>query len=203
MKNILKKKFDDEESDTLVMTYKSNFQFSDYDIEDSKLIEKIEQREKVLRNNMIKDVQARLEIAKSLSEIQELLSNHKNGTFLAYLEYVGMKKDMAYDLIKYWKIYQKTNSMKVFELPNRVVTKINQEMKANQDIEVEEIIEIVEAENPKEILQELKEKRINEVQKKNATGTKEKELEKIEKRLTKLFQEIAELEEKKKKLLNE
>ena len=34
----------------------------------------IEQREKVLRNNMIKDLQARLEIAKSLSEIQELLS---------------------------------------------------------------------------------------------------------------------------------
>ena len=199
MSILSKKKVDDEQ----ITTYKTKFDFSEFDINDSNLIEEIEQKEEVLKQNLIKNIKSTEQIAKGLYEINELLANHKTGTFGAYLEYVNIKKDRAYYLIDTWKLYLDTKSKKVFDLPQRMITEIKKEVKKNDDIEEAEIVEIIESDNPRENIEEIKEKRVSEVKERNKTGSLEKELQKIEKEIEKYLKKITELENKKAEIQKE
>lgn len=194
-----KKKFDDEQ----INQYKSSFNFSEFEINDIEIIEKIEEKEEVLKSNILKNIKSTEQIAKNLYEIQELLANHKTGTFGAYLEYVNIKKDKAYYLIDTWKLYLDTSLKKVFDLPQRMITEIKKEIKNNNNIEKKEIVEIIEADNPKEIIDSMKEKRIIVNNEENKTDSFEKELQKIDKEIQKYMKKISMLEEKKSEILKE
>ena len=196
------KKHDDE-----ITNYKSGFDFSAFEINDEEILDELNQKEEILKKNIIKNVKSKQEIAKSLYEIQKLMANHRTGAFIKYLEYVGIGKDRAYNLIDSWNLYQTTNLKKVFDLPQRLLTDIKQEIKRNNEIIETEIVEIIENENPKEKLNEIKEKReekekqIEEEKIINSPDILEKKIKNIEKEIQKYISKISELEKEKDDLM--
>lgn len=184
----VKKNYDTD----IINVYKSEFDFETYKIQDREEVNQITERENLLRQNILKNVNSRKEIAKNLYEIQQIMSNHKNGVFVKYLEYLGISKSNAYRLLDMWELYQNTNRDKVFDLPHSLVNKIKKE-----EIETEQQIEILEAENPSQILKNKK----NEDQ--ELIITKEEKIQKIDDKIRKLEESIKKLKKKKEKILYE
>ena len=115
-----KKKFDSVN----IVEYKSNFDFKEANIDDEETISLINEKEERLKENLLKNFNSRKEIAKMLYEIQETMAKHGSGIFLKYLDYIQIKKTMAYNLINNWKLFISTNANKVFELPYRTINEI-------------------------------------------------------------------------------
>ena len=135
-----------------------------------------------------------------LYEIQETMAKHGSGIFLKYLDYIQIKKTMAYNLINNWKLFISTNANKVFELPYRTINEISKEIKNNDDLTTNEIIEIIEDETPEKKIQEIKETRNLTLN--NTIGEVEKKIQEIDKKIQSHYKKIDKLEEEKNNLIN-
>ena len=191
-----KKKFDSVN----IVEYKSNFDFKEANIDDEETISLINEKEERLKENLLKNFNSRKEIAKMLYEIQETMAKHGSGIFLKYLDYIQIKKTMAYNLINNWKLFISTNANKVFELPYRTINEISKEIKNNDDLTTNEIIEIIEDETPKKKIQEIKETRNLTLN--NTIGEVEKKIQEIDKKIQSHYKKIDKLEEEKNNLIN-
>ena len=191
-----KKKFDSVN----IVEYKSNFDFKEANIDDEETISLINEKEERLKENLLKNFNSRKEIAKMLYEIQETMAKHGSGIFLKYLDYIQIKKTMAYNLINNWKLFISTNANKVFELPYRTINEISKEIKNNDDLTTNEIIEIIEDETPEKKIQEIKETRNLTLN--NTIGEVEKKIQEIDKKIQSHYKKIEELEEEKNNLIN-
>ena len=118
MNNLLEKERD---FNNQVQKYHSNFNFEEYEIDDEEIINGIEEKEENILKNIQQINRNRKEMSKNLYEIHLLLSKQKTGTFLGYLNYLGISKDTAYRLIDMWKLFIDTKKTKVFELTHNVV----------------------------------------------------------------------------------
>ncbi|MCP1226551.1 hypothetical protein [Sebaldella sp. S0638] len=196
MNNLLEKERD---FNNQVQKYHSNFNFEEYEIDDEKIINGIEEKEENILKNIQQINRNRKEMSKNLYEIHLLLSKQKTGTFLGYLNYLGISKDTAYRLIDMWKLFIDTKKTKVFELTHNVVKQlksITNESGDNQDI-----VEVIEADNPTERLKELKKDSKVYSTKKNMTSEDiEKEIKRIDKKIEKKYLEIENLEKEKENL---
>ena len=191
-----KKKFDSVN----IVEYKSNFDFKEANIDDEETISLINEKEKRLKENLLKNFNSRKEIAKMLYEIQETMAKHGSGIFLKYLDYIQIKKTMAYNLINNWKLFISTNANKVFELPYRTINEISKEIKNNDDLTTNDIIEIIEDETPEKKIQEIKETRNSTLN--NTIGEVEKKIQEIDKKIQSHYKKIDKLEEEKNNLIN-
>ncbi len=191
-----KKKFDSVN----IVEYKSNFDFKEANIDDEETISLINEKEERLKENLLKNFNSRKEIAKMLYEIQETMAKHGSGIFLKYLDYIQIKKTMAYNLINNWKLFISTNANKVFELPYRTINEISKEIKNNDDLTTNEIIEIIEDETPEKKIQEIKETRNLTLN--NTIGEVEKKIQEIDKKIQSHYKKIDKLEEEKNNLIN-
>ena len=138
-------------------------------------------------------------MSKNLYEIHLLLSKQKTGTFLGYLNYLGISKDTAYRLIDMWKLFIDTKKTKVFELTHNVVKQLKSITNENGDNQ--DIVQVIEAENPTERLKELKKDSKVYSTKQNMTSEDiEKEIKRIDKKIEKKYLEIENLEKEKENL---
>lgn len=94
-------------------------------------------------------------ISETLFKAQEILANHRGGTFRIWFEDLGLKKDFVYMCIKRYRLYLDYENDRVMELPEKVIKEITKE---SRDIQFsdEDIVKIIEAEKPATILQEIK-----------------------------------------------
>ncbi|WP_455087854.1 hypothetical protein [Parvimonas micra] len=136
--------------------------------------------------------------SKALYEANQVLANHnKNeGLWRKWLENVGIKKDKANMVIRKYKLFLQSKdigneNIQILELPDRAIKK----MTNNDTVFIEsEITEIISSDNPKEKFRNLELKKNTEH--KETKIFWQKELEKKEKQLNKIAEEIKKIKEK-------
>lgn len=136
--------------------------------------------------------------SKALYEANQVLANHnKNeGLWRKWLENVGIKKDKANMVIRKYKLFLQSKdigneNIQILELPDRAIKK----MTNNDTVFIEsEITEIISSDNPKEKFRNLELKKNTEH--KETKIFLQKELEKKEKQLNKIAEEIKKIKKK-------
>ena len=196
MDNLLEKERD---FNNQIQKYHSNFNFEEYEIDDEEVINGIDEKEENILKNIQQINRNRKEMSKNLYEIHLLLSKQKTGTFLGYLNYLGISKDTAYRLIDMWKLFIDTKKTKVFELTHNVVKQLKSITNENGDNQ--DIVEVIEAENPTERLKELKkDSKVYSIKENMTSKDIEKEIKRIDKKIEKKYLEIENLEKEKENL---
>ena len=183
------------------VNYKSEFDFEKFEIEDENLIKEISQKEEEILSVGKQLAKKTLELGKLLCETQQILSNNKNGTFVAWFTYMGLEKNMVYREINRWDLFQKHRNPQIAEASIRTLEFI----KKHENLEAEVIEEIIG--NPKEASEKIKEK-LNEIKKEenvyhdkhsqNKIEDIDNKIKKLQHKIVKLQHEIEKLEEKKK-----
>ena len=140
-----------------VKQYKSDFDFSAYEITDDKFISEI----RSIENNLYMAwnlIQNRTkEMCKYLYEAQEKFKTQKDGSFMAWYKSMGFSKDqVSISIMKYKQYLEYGENPMALKSSKRTVKYINQNSEILSDEKVEEILN-----NPKEapnIIKELKAK---------------------------------------------
>ena len=179
-----------------VENYHSSFDFDKYEITDEKVIREVTQNEEDIRQIGKFVAKKALELGKKLKKVQEILSSHGTGTFVAWFNSMGLDKNMVYREINRWEQFQKYRNPAIAEASVRTLEYIK---KNNDRLEEAEIVEILE--NPAESA-----KKIKEIEKK---GKEEKEIDfddkiqKLNEKIEKAYKNIEKWELEIKKLKGE
>lgn len=150
------KKIDDLPIES-VKQYKSDFDFSTYEINDDKFISEIRSIENKLFSawNLIQN--RTKEMCKYLYEAQEKFKTQKEGSFIAWYKSIGLSKDqVSISIMKYRQYLEYGENPMALESSKRTVKYINQNSENLSEEKIEEILN-----NPKEapnIIKELKAK---------------------------------------------
>ena len=150
------KKIDDLPIES-VEQYKSDFDFSAYEINDDKFISEIRSIENKLFSawNLIQN--RTKEMCKYLYEAQEKFKTQKEGSFIAWYKSIGLSKDqVSISIMKYRQYLEYGENPMALESSKRTVKYINQNSENLSEEKIEEILN-----NPKEapnIIKELKAK---------------------------------------------
>ncbi|BBM51041.1 hypothetical protein [Leptotrichia wadei] len=170
-----------------VKQYKSDFDFSAYEITDDKFISEIRNIENNLYMawNLIQN--RTKEMCKYLYEAQEKFKTQKDGSFMAWYKSMGFSKDqVSISIMKYKQYLEYGENPMALKSSKRTVKYINQNSEILSDEKVEEILN-----NPKEapnIIKELKAK---------AEIDYAKRLEEINKEIKKFQKKIRQLKTEK------
>ena len=170
-----------------VKQYKSDFDFSAYEITDDKFISEI----RSIENNLYMAwnlIQNRTkEMCKYLYEAQEKFKTQKDGSFMAWYKSMGFSKDqVSISIMKYKQYLEYGENPMALKSSKRTVKYINQNSENLSEEKVEEILN-----NPKEapnIIKELKAK---------AEIDYAKRLEEINKEIKKFQKKIRQLKTEK------
>ena len=146
-----------------VESYHSEFDFNKYEITDERVIREVTQTEEDIRQIGKFMAKKALEIGRKLKRVQEILSSHGTGTFVAWFTSLGLDKNMVYREINRWEQFEKYRNPAIAEASVRTLEYIK---KNNDKLEEAEIVEILE--DPVEAA-----KKIKEIEKK---GKKEAEI---------------------------
>lgn len=150
------KKIDDLPIES-VKQYKSDFDFSAYEINDDKFISEIRSIENKLFSawNLIQN--RTKEMCKYLYEAQEKFKTQKEGSFIAWYKSIGLSKDqVSISIMKYRQYLEYGENPMALKSSKRTVKYINQNSENLSEEKIEEILN-----NPKEapnIIKELKAK---------------------------------------------
>lgn len=170
-----------------IKQYKSDFDFSAYEITDDKFISEIRNIENNLYMawNLIQN--RTKEMCKYLYEAQEKFKTQKDGSFMAWYKSMGFSKDqVSISIMKYKQYLEYGENPMALKSSKRTVKYINQNSEILSDEKVEEILN-----NPKEapnIIKELKAK---------AEIDYAKRLEEINKEIKKFQKKIRQLKTEK------
>ncbi|MGL4403494.1 MAG: hypothetical protein ACRCTS_07230 [Fusobacteriaceae bacterium] len=96
-----------------------------------------------------------MSISETLFQAQRILANHNGGTFRMWFEDLGLKKDFVYMCLKRYNLYLHYEKDSVMELPEKVIKEITKE-KSEVEFQESDILKIIEAEKPNEVLKEIK-----------------------------------------------
>ncbi|MGL5377004.1 MAG: hypothetical protein ACRDAT_01700 [Cetobacterium sp.] len=182
--------------------FKSTFDYSQFNFDDKEHL--IELEKKALHTGTLLKENLK-ELGDVFLEAKEVFSNNKNGMFGKWYESLGFKRDFVYLCLDRRVLSLQYTSSDVYELPDRVIKEIKKIEKP------EDVVEILEAENPKEKLREFKEshtvleaessedlkkeelklKLINISKTVNTSKFTEKKLERLEKIISRLEKELA------------
>lgn len=88
-----------------------------------------------------------IELSETLFKAQSILAKSGSGSFVKWFQMLGLKKDFVYMLLKRYDLYKLTKKIEVFSLPEKNI-KIIAKMK--NSIEIKELQELVDSENPLE-----------------------------------------------------
>ena len=135
-----------------VESYHSNFDFNKYEITDENVIREVTQTEGDIRQIGKFMAKKALEMGKKLKRVQEILSSHGTGTFVAWFTSLGLDKNMVYREINRWEQFEKYRNPAIAEASVRTLEYIK---KNNDKLEEAEIVEILE--DPVEAAKKIKE----------------------------------------------
>ena len=161
-----------------VESYHSEFDFNKYEITDERVIREVTQTEEDIRQIGKFMAKKALEIGRKLKRVQEILSSHGTGTFVAWFTSLGLDKNMVYREINRWEQFEKYRNPAIAEASVRTLEYIK---KNNDKLEEAEIVEILE--DPVEAAKKIKEieKKGKEETEINFDEKRQKLSEKIEK----------------------
>ena len=172
--------------------YSSDFNFSEYEMEDMDTIRRVTETEEEIIRTAKQIAKKNLEMGKLLYETQQLMANYKNGTFVAWFTYMGLDKNFVYREINRWELFRKLRNPQVAEASVRTLDFI----KKHEELEEDKITEILE--DPKQAPEKIK-SIVEENSDEEETGT-EDEITKINEKIKKLELQLEKLKEKKIKL---
>ena len=135
-----------------VESYHSNFDFNKYEITDENVIREVTQTEGDIRQIGKFMAKKALEMGKKLKRVQEILSSHGTGTFVAWFTSLGLDKNMVYREINRWEQFEKYRNPAIAEASVRTLEYIKNN---NDKLEEAEIVEILE--DPVEAAEKIKE----------------------------------------------
>ena len=135
-----------------VESYHSNFDFNKYEITDENVIREVTQTVRDIRQIGKFMAKKALEMGKKLKRVQEILSSHGTGTFVAWFTSLGLDKNMVYREINRWEQFEKYRNPAIAEASVRTLEYIK---KNNDKLEEAEIVEILE--DPVEAAEKIKE----------------------------------------------
>ena len=173
-----------------VKQYKSDFDFSAYEITDDKFISEIRNIENNLYMawNLIQN--RTKEMCKYLYEAQEKFKTQKDGSFMAWYKSMGFSKDqVSISIMKYKQYLEYGENPMALKSSKRTVKYINQNSEILSDEKIEEILN-----NPKEapnIIRELKSK--SEIDYAKRLEEINKEIKKFQKKIRQLKTEKMEI----------
>lgn len=166
-----------------VESYHSDFDFDKYEITDERIIREVTQTEEDIRQIGKFMAKKALELGRKLKRVQEILSSHGTGTFVAWFNSMGLDKNMVYREINRWEQFQKYRNPAIAEASIRTLEYI----KKNTDkLEETEIVEILE--NPAESA-----KKIKEIEKKGKEEIKvnfDEKIQKLSEKIEKAYKNI-------------
>ena len=172
--------------------YSSDFNFSEYEMEDMDTIRRVTETEEEIIRTAKQIAKKNLEMGKLLYETQQLMANYKNGTFVAWFTYMGLDKNFVYREINKWELFRKLRNPQVAEASVRTLDFI----KKHEELEEDKITEILE--DPKQAPEKIK-SIVEENSDEEETGT-EDEITKIDEKIKKLELQLEKLKEKKIKI---
>ena len=172
--------------------YSSDFNFSEYEMEDMDTIRRVTETEEEIIRTAKQIAKKNLEMGKLLYETQQLMANYKNGTFVAWFTYMGLDKNFVYREINRWELFRKLRNPQVAEASVQTLDFI----KKHEELEEDKITEILE--DPKQAPEKIK-SIVEENSDEEETGT-EDEITKIDEKIKKLELQLEKLKEKKIKL---
>ena len=179
-----------------VESYHSDFDFDKYEITDERVIREVTQTEEDIRQIGKFMAKKALEMGRKLKRVQEILSNHGTGTFVAWFNSLGLDKNMVYREINRWEQFEKYRNPAIAEASVRTLEYIK---KNNDKLEEAEIVEILE--NPAESA-----KKIKEIEKKGKEETEinfDEKIQKLSEKIEKARKNIEKWEFEIKKLKGE
>jgi hypothetical protein len=166
-----------------VESYHSDFDFDKYEITDERIIREVTQTEEDIQQIGKFMAKKALELGRKLKRVQEILSSHGTGTFVAWFNSMGLDKNMVYREINRWEQFQKYRNPAIAEASIRTLEYI----KKNTDkLEETEIVEILE--NPAESA-----KKIKEIEKKGKEEIKvnfDEKIQKLSEKIEKAYKNI-------------
>jgi len=166
----------------------SNFDFKFYGIEDETTKNELLQKEEIAKRNIMQIQRNTIELGKILYETQELLANNKNGAFNGWFLNLGLKKDFVYREIQRYKIFLKYHNEKIKELSIRTIKYIS-----SNEMPEEQVIEIIEAEEPSKKIDEIERNLKPEVTLEEKIKNLESKIIQARKNIAKWEQEIEKL----------
>jgi len=166
----------------------SNFDFKFYGIEDETTRNELLQKEEIAKRNIMQIQRNTIELGKILYETQELLANNKNGAFNGWFLNLGLKKDFVYREIQRYKIFLKYHNEKIKELSIRTIKYIS-----SNEMPEEQVIEIIEAEEPSKKIDEIERNLKPEVTLEEKIKNLENKIIQARKNIAKWEQEIEKL----------
>ena len=166
----------------------SNFDFKFYGIEDETTRNELLQKEEIAKRNIMQIQRNTIELGKILYETQELLANNKNGAFNGWFLNLGLKKDFVYREIQRYKIFLKYHNEKIKELSIRTIKYIS-----TNEMPEEQVIEIIEAEEPSKKIDEIERNLKPEVTLEEKIKNLESKIIQARKNIAKWEQEIEKL----------
>ena len=176
-----------------VESYHSEFDFNKYEITDERVIREVTQTEEDIRQIGKFMAKKALEIGRKLKRVQEILSSHGIGTFVAWFTSLGLDKNMVYREINRWEQFEKYRNPAIAEASVRTLEYIK---KNNDKLEEAEIVEILE--DPLEAA-----KKIKEIEKKGKEETEinfDEKIQKLSEKIEKAHRNIEKWEMEIKKL---
>lgn len=176
-----------------VESYHSDFDFDKYEITDERVIREVTQTEEDIRQIGKFMAKKALEIGRKLKRVQEILSSHGTGTFVAWFTSLGLDKNMVYREINRWEQFEKYRNPAIAEASVRTLEYIK---KNNDKLEEAEIVEILE--DPVEAA-----KKIKEIEKKGKEETEinfDEKIQKLSEKIEKAHRNIEKWEMEIKKL---
>ena len=179
-----------------VESYHSDFDFDKYEITDERVIREVTQTEEDIQQIGKFMAKKALEMGRKLKRVQEILSSHGTGTFVAWFTSLGLDKNMVYREINRWEQFEKYRNPAIAEASVRTLEYIK---KNNDKLEEAEIVEILE--NPAESA-----KKIKEIEKKGKEETEinfDEKIQKISEKIEKARKNIEKWEFEIKKLKGE
>ena len=131
------------------------------------------------------------QIAKMLYEAREILYEYGDGCFNKWFDNLGFDKNYVSKMIDKYQLVQETKLEKAIDLPVRLVSDMKKE-----DLDIEQKLEIVSSEEPKEKFKEIKEEIYGKEPEKNEVEVILDKIHKAEITITKQEEKIERLKAK-------
>ena len=194
-------------TDTTLIEVKSirNINYEELGLENKEDIDKLIRIENDVKFHEEKTKEHLFKFSKAIFEANEVFSNNKSGSFGKWTELIGISRDTANTAVRRYQFYLEMQGTlkepkRILQLPVRIIKEFTGTKK--EAFEDAEVVEVIESENPTEMLKKIKELKdiVKLADKTNLREFLNKEKVRKQNMINKLREEIKEIDEELRKL---
>ena len=183
----------------------SNINYEELGLENREDIDKLIRIENDVKFHEEKTKEHLFKFSKAIFEANEVFSNNKSGSFGKWTELIGISRDTANTAVRRYQFYLEMQGTlkepkRILQLPVRIIKEFTGTKK--EIFEDAEVVEVIESENPTEMLKKIKELKdiVKLADKTNLREFLNKEMVRKQNMINKLREEIKEIDEELRKL---